>query len=140
MMAKVINVGDRKVEKTKKAVSKPKKKIDWQKVKAKVHYGCKVIIFRVIEAVILFMVISTLCILIGNTAIPMLAYDISAGVSLTQSTNADIAIASWIAPLLFYVLLITAATFCVFKRFIKWLHSKFTAIINKSELTEKETV
>lgn len=139
-MAKVINVGDRKVEKTKKAASKTKKKIDWQKIKAKVHYGCKVVIFRVIEAVIVAMFISTACIFIGNVAIPSLAYDMSAGVSLTQGTNTYIAIASWIAPLLFYVLLITAATFCVFKRFLKWLHGKFTAIINKSESTEKETV
>lgn len=105
-----------------------------------VRRACRVGSFRVIEAVIIFLVITTVSVLIGSTAIPLLAYEMSAGFGLTQSTNIYIAMASWILPMLFYTLLITAATFCIFKRFLKWIHNKFTCIIDKPKMTEKETV
>lgn len=101
---------------------------------------CRIGTFRVIEAVIVFLVISTLSALIGSTCIPLLSYEMAAGFELTQSTNIYVAIASWILPMLFYTLLITAATFCVFKRFLKWIHGKFTRIIDKPKMTEKETL
>ena len=108
----------------------------------KVRRATRIAMFRVVEAVVLFVVVSLICLLIGSTIIPLLAYEMSAGFGLTQSTNIYIAFASWILPMLFYTLLITAATFCVLKKFIKWLHDETTNAINKtkkSEMTEKES-
>lgn len=130
--AKVIKI-DKKVRQR----EKPKHK--WV---VAVHNACRIAMFRIVEAVALFIVVSLICVIIGSTVIPLFAYEMSAGFGLTQSTNIYIAFASWILPMLFYTLLITAATFCVLKKFIKWLHNKINNAINKSkkaEMTEKET-
>lgn len=127
------NVGDKKVGKIKMTKAK-KKKRDWVGI---VHRVCRVCIFRTIEAVLAFMAISVPCLLIGSSLVPMLAFTIADGVSLTQSTNLYTALASWFLPVLFYTLLITAATFCIYKRFFRWLHSKITGVINKPEKTER---
>ena len=134
--SKIISI-DSKSRRKAKNKAETKKKHDWV---ASVRRVCRIGTFRVIEAVIVFLVITMASALIGSTAIPLLAYEMSAGFGLTQSTNIYIAIASWILPMLFYTLLITAATFCIFKRFLKWIHNKFTCIIDKSKTTEKETV
>lgn len=138
--SKIINIDSKSRRNAKKKIkseAETKKKRDWI---AAVCRGCRVGTFRVIEAVIVFLVITTVSALIGSTAIPLLAYEMSAGFGLTQGTNIYIAMASWILPMLFYTLLITAATFCIFKKFLKWIHGKFTCIINKPKMTEKETV
>lgn len=114
---------------TSKAASK--KKIDWRKIQSTVHYGFRVVIFRVIEAVILLSVIGTVTMIIGSTIVPMTAYDISAGIGLTQDTNIYLAFANWMLPMLFYVILLSLTTFFVFRRFIYWLHTNFTKIIRK---------
>ena len=134
--SKIISI-DGKSRRRAKNKAETKKNHDWI---GSVRRVCRIGTFRVIEAVIVFLVITTASVLIGSTAIPLLAYEMSAGFGLTQSTNIYIAIASWILPMLFYTLLITAATFCIFKRFLKWIHNKFTCIIDKSKMTEKETV
>lgn len=122
---------------TRKGKAKQKKaKKDWVAI---VHRGCRVAIFRIIEVVLLFITLSIICLLIGSSGIPLLAYEMSSGFGLTQTTNIYIAIASWILPMLFYTLLITAASFCILKRYIKWIHTKFTNIINKPEVTEEKS-
>lgn len=137
-MANIISINSKRADKIKKSkpdkktVSK-RKKIDWQKVRAAVHKACRVIIFRTIEAAIVFFVVSVVSLTIGSTFIPLLAYDMSEGFGLTQSTNMYIAIASWVLPMLFYVILISMTTFYALKRFLIWIHHKFTTVINKSE-------
>ncbi len=118
--------------KTNKSQTASKKKIDWRKVQGAVHYGFRVVIFRVIEAVILLSVIGTVTMIIGSTIVPMTAYDISAGIGLTQDTNIYLAFANWMLPMLFYVILLSLATFFVFRRFVCWLHTNFTKIIRKN--------
>lgn len=122
---------NKKKSKREKVKTKPKK--DWVAI---VHKGCRIAVFRIIEAVVLFITLSVICILIGNSGIPILAYEMSSGFGLTQSTNIYIAIASWILPMLFYTLLIAAASFCILKKYVKWVHAKFTNIINKPETTK----
>lgn len=142
-MANIITLNKDKNKIKNAKVKKPraeKKKIDWAKVRASVRYGCKAVVFRVLEAIVLLFVVSTICLLIGSSAIPLLAYDMSEGFGLTQSTNIYIAIASWILPMLFYTLLIAAATFCVLKHFIRWNHAKFTALIDKPKHTDNKTI
>ena len=134
-MAKVIDVGKRS-----KKIKNAKPKRDWNKVKEAVHKACRIAMFRIVEYVIVFFVVSISVVLIGGGVIPSLAYELSSSFGLTQSTNYYIALASWIMPLLFYTLLITAATFCVLSTFIKWLHKKFTKVIQKPYMTEKEII
>lgn len=138
----IINVGSRDAEKIKK--SKPKQvkasSKTGKRIQTAIHRFCKVAIYRIIESVILFITISMSAIIIGSAVVPTLAYDLSTSFGLTQGTNIYVAMASWGFPMLFYVLLISLTAFCVFKKFIKWLHGKFTYLIDKSEKTEKTEV
>ena len=140
----VIDVGNRDIEKenrsqksdrrSKKAKKSAKPKKD---VRAIVHKWCKVAMYRIFEFVILFFVLSIAAITVGSSIIPMLSFDMAASFGLTQSTDIYTGLASWGFPMLFYTLLISAATFCVLKKFVVWIHNKFTYLINKPEKTEE---
>lgn len=100
-------------------------------IRRKVHRFCKIAMWRTVEAVILFLIVSIICVVTGSGIIPFFAYQISGSMGLTQSTNIYIAFASWILPMLFYVLLVTAFVFVALRKIIKALHSYMTKIINK---------
>lgn len=145
-MAKPIDKKDKRGEGRSNIIKINKKERRKEKTEHKwvtrVRRATRIASFRVIEAVVLFIVVSLISAIVGSTIIPLLAYEMSAGFGLTQSTNIYIAFASWMLPMLFYTLLITAATFCVLRKFIKWLHDETTNAINKtkkSEMTEKES-
>lgn len=122
---------DKRVRKVGKS-AKPKRNI-----KAIVHKWCKTAMYRIFEFMILFFVLSIVTIVIGSSIIPMLSFDMAVSSGLTQSTDIYTGLASWGFPMLFYTLLISAATFCVLKKFVVWIHTKFTYLINKSEKTEE---
>lgn len=110
-----------------------KKKRDWVGI---VHRGCRICIFRTIEAVIAFLVISILTLIVGGVLLPALSFNMATGIGITQSTHIYNAIASWALPMLFFVLLITAAVFCVIRRFLKWIHFRFTNVICKGNAND----
>lgn len=105
---------------------KAKPKIDWLGI---VHKGCRVCIFRTIEVVMIVFMISILTLLIGGIALPALSYNMASGIGITQGTDIYTAMASWLIPMLFFTLLITGATFCVLRKFIRWVHNYFSSAI-----------
>lgn len=124
---------DKKSGKSKKKKSdKPKKDIS-----AIVHRGCRIVIYRVIEFAILFLVLSLLYVIVGSGVVPSLAYDMAVTFGITQSTDIYTAVASWGFSMLFYVIICAVVAFTVSKKFIVKLHTKFTNIIDKPEKTEE---
>lgn len=94
---------------------------------------------RAVELILLILIIMFLCIIAGNTCIPLLAYQMSAGFGLDQSTNIYVAFASWMLPMFFYVLLSAAGMFLLLKYIVRKIHNRFTAIIEKFENKKKES-
>lgn len=123
----------------KKPVKSKKKKSDKPKkdISAIVHRGCRIVIFRVIEFAILFLVLSLLYVIVGSGVVPSLAYDMAVTFGITQSTDIYTAMASWGFSMLFYTILCAVVAFTVSKKFIIKLHAKFTSIIDKPEKTEE---
>ena len=104
----------------------------------KVHRGCRIVFYRVIEVLVLVAVISLLAVILGNLIIPSMAYGMSSSVSLTQSTNIYVAFANWILPMLFYTILMAGAAYCGFKWFMKKLHNRITETIDKKYIDKEK--
>lgn len=115
--------------------SKKKPKRDWVGI---VHKGCRVCIFRTIEAVFAFFGVTIITIIIGTMAVPSLSFSMASTAGITQNTDLYTAIGLWLLPVLFFTLLITAATFCVLSRLLKWLHRYFTEQIAKGNKNDDE--
>lgn len=127
-----------KIKSAKKAkIKKERKKRDWVGI---VHKICKVCIFRTLEAVAIFVFVSTISIVIGSSLLPMLSFTTADGSAITQSTDFYTACATWLIPMLFYTLLAVSGTLFIHRKFISWIHNKMTLVINAEEKTEKESV
>ena len=118
-----------------KKSDKTKKKRD---IRGIIHRICKIIIFRTLEFLLDFLVASTVVLLTGGYVIPILSLNVANGIGITQSTDFYTAMANWMLPMFFYVILLILAVFTLGKKFACFVHGKFTAIINKK--TEKEDI
>lgn len=108
--------------------NKSKTKRDW---KGLVHRGCRVCVFRTLEGIFAVLVVTIFTMLIGSMAIPTISYSMASSAGITQSTDLYTTIALWILPMLFFSLLITAASFCVLRIFLRWLHRYFSKFITR---------
>ena len=110
------------------STKKTKRKRDWVAI---VHKGCRVCIFRTLEGIFAFLVVTILSLIVGSMILPSISFSMASSAGITQGTDFYTAIALWLVPVLFFALLITAATFCVLRRFLKWLHNYFSGAIRK---------
>ncbi len=110
------------------------KKKDWVGI---VHRGCRVCIFRTIEAVAVFVAISMFTLFVGSFLIPMLGFNVATNTGITQNTDFYTALTVWLLPMLFFVLLITAAAFFIIRKFLKWIHSYFSGKILKGNMKDE---
>ena len=101
-------------------------------VRERVSFFCSAAAWRIIEAMVVALTVSFLALSIGSVAIPALAFEVSNGVSLTQSTNLYQAYAVWLLPMLFYVLLITAAAYAVLRFVIKKWHQFINTRVDRA--------
>jgi len=109
-------------------MTKAKKKRDWVGI---VHKGCRICMFRTIEAVIVFFVVSLITLAIGNFLIPSLAFGFADSMGITQGVDFYTASALWLFPMLFFCLLITSASFCILRKFIIKTHNYYSNVIRK---------
>ena len=112
-----------------------KKKKDWVGI---IHRGCRVCIFRTIEAVVVFMFVSMFTLFVGSFLIPMLGFSVATNTGITQSTDLYTALTVWMLPMLFFILLITAAAFFIISKFLRWVHSYFSNKIVKGNVKDEE--
>lgn len=140
---------EKKIKMTKAEKVKPAKKAKMQpweisqkrrKMNDKINHICRVILWRTLEAMILFVVLSTVIILTGSGVLPYIAFSISNGIGLTQSTNIYVAMANWIFPMLFFTGLATAVVFVILRKFVKFVNTKITAAINKPQKGEDDNL
>lgn len=92
---------------------------------------------RAVQYVVTSLIVGIICLLIGNTCLPIIAYQMSAGFGLEQGTNLYVAFASWMLPMLFYMILISAGTLFLLKFIIKKIHTRFNAVLEKFENKRK---
>lgn len=118
---------------SKKVKNKPKR--DWVGI---IHRDCRVCIFRVLEAVFAVLVVTILALVVGSMFLPGISFSMATTAGITQSTDIYTAIALWLIPMLFFTLLITAASFCILRKFLRWLHAFYSNAIRKGNEKDKE--
>ena len=102
--------------------------------RGKVSFFCRAAAWRIIEAMVAILSISFIAILVGSFVIPSLGYETGMSAELTQTTNLYQAYMSWLFPMLFYVLLITAGIYAVLKFLLKKWHLFINAHIAEIKL------
>lgn len=112
---------------------KKREKLTKEEKRLKIKQFFRAAMWRVSQYMITFFITSALVIFFGSMVIPFFAYELSAGANITQGTNLYVAIASWIAPLVFYTAAITAFGIFVIKKINKKLSDFATKMINKQK-------
>lgn len=128
-METMLKLSEKRSDRKSKVKSEPtnvKKKRDWVAI---VHKGCRVCMFRTFEGILAILGVTIISMVVGSLLIPNLTFSIASSVGITQSTDIYTACAVWLIPSLFFLILITAATFCILRKYIGWLHKKFSKVI-----------
>ena len=112
---------------------KKREKLSKEERRLKIKQFFRAAMWRISQYMLTFFITSVLALVFGSMIIPFVAYELSAGANITQSTNFYVAIASWIAPLVFYTAAITALGIAVIKKINRKLSDFATKMINKQK-------
>lgn len=94
--------------------------------------GCTICMFRIMEAVCVFLAATIISVIVGALVVPNIAFSMATSAGITQGTDFYTASALWLLPMLFFVLIIALGSFCALKWLFKALHNLFSKFIEKT--------